>query len=221
MDTKWEVCYSAINLLSFLNWLTYEASPEEAFEARLLPIVWHKMPEHTDGQVQRNPGVWVPIETGRMYHEMKGTTCQRSSCWRCGSKAGGFAFHWQNAKWTPRCARLDPEWFNLDQGRKERLKSIAYTLADRAPFPIGTHKAPQDANWGWDTGFETDGTDVLIFTDYGPRHVRFVRQSPFEKMHAERLAVRRQGMMQIYGVSLLPLTGQPKPMTRPVTEMSI
>ena len=217
MEAQWEPCYSVINLLSFLNWLTYVAAPEEAEDALKFGIRWHRHPTTSMTHCHWDPGVWIPQkEGGRQYVAMTSSMCAERLCWRCHSGAGGFAFCWQSTKWTPRCAILAPNWADEATSRKEFLKVVAYELANKAPFPFGAHKAAVDAEWGWDTGYEMDGQEYVFFKRDHTMGVKFVETSTMQRWYAEIGCGRLpKSKTAVQCVTFKHLIGQPRPRTRP------
>ena len=96
------------------------------------------------------------------------------------------------------------------------MKTVAFDLANRASFPIGTHKAAAEAEWGWDTGYEVDGQEVLFFKRGHPIGIKFVETHTMKRWYAEIGCGRLpNSLVALQCVVFKHLLGQPRSRTRP------
>jgi hypothetical protein len=164
----WDRCYSPINLFSFLNYMTFVATPVEAQAFLHLAIRLHQ-DDYDCG--------WEPVkllipseDSSRKMISVPFEQCSEAQCWRCEARQGGWAFQWQHERWTPRCALLAAHWDDGSTDEKVRLKQLSWDIANALKWPIGPHKAPAHGadNVGWSTGAEGLGTEFCFMKNGHP-----------------------------------------------------
>ena len=103
---RWEMCWSAFNLTSFLTWFGSYATEEEQIDAMQLYTVEHRrvVPSWllTHGVVPQEVPLQVTLMGATVYFPQR--RCSEPECERCTTGRGGYQFRWVDRRWTPSAA---------------------------------------------------------------------------------------------------------------------
>ena len=125
---QWQTVFTVPNLDSFMNFIAYYATEAEVAELIVLPVVYHQ--SKWDFMVTRIP---VGIMVGGQWVALPEADCTTEDCPRCTKGAGGYSFHWLDARWTPEAA------IDLTQSAEEMRCEACM------PWPRGILREPQPA----------------------------------------------------------------------------
>ena len=158
---RWDMCWSAFNLTSFLTWFGSYATEEEQIDAMQLYTVEHRraVPAWLSayGVVPQD----VPLQVTHMGVKVNfpRRCCMEPNCERCSTGRGGYQFRWVDRRWTPSAAldlSLTPQQVQVEMCKRwprgllpiprERMQppaasSTASSLPPAGPGDLGSQPA--------------------------------------------------------------------------------